>query len=735
MTIEQFTGQTIDKNLEFVFHPLLVPSCIEKRKYQVNIAQKAVKQNTLVVLPTSLGKTIIAVLTIAQILTEAPNSKILFLAPTRPLVSQHYHTFRKFFIPKVRLTLFSSGLSPVHRSMALNDNEIIFSTPQIIKNDTESGLYSLEGFGQIILDEVHKARKRYSYTFVASTYLSQCHHPLILGLTASPGKDLFRINELCETLQIEHIIFRNQESPDVAEYVHPIETFFERVELPEPIFQAKIILDTAIRKIMDYLYENEVFPKRRYTSKFQFIQLIQDLKMLDILLDQHLTENQREIYLKDAKYQGLHFPHLLYVFDPTQKQAIPHKGAVLSHVINGIYLEHLKEILTTQDIRMYHTYLKKLQDRAKSGNKRVQRFLNSKYLKGISKLLKPIHQSPKIKPLIQILNQEFSLDSQAKIIVFTQYREMGKYLVQQINHTFGKEQAKKTAYRFVGQSSRRDDSGLSQDEQKELIDLFSDGKYRVLVATSVAEEGLDIPNVNAVIFYDSVPNEIRLIQRRGRTGRHSTGKCYCLVSPGTLDEIYHHVSHSKENKMQLLLQHPEQIDVSAPLQRSSKRPQHVQQSLSEIKEIYQNHKYLKQKQAIEQIDERLASHQPPQLSSKERRSDCSCKVSDYTKILTDMGKSRSLHKHNNLPKHSSCRNQNKILAENRITKKVFEWILSTMETIGSLRKNVLYCGLEELFKLAGEEGIDHLKLEVTINRSLQAKLFMERNSQLLYTYV
>ncbi|MHA1672769.1 MAG: DEAD/DEAH box helicase family protein, partial [Promethearchaeota archaeon] len=174
MTIEQFIDHSNDKILEYVNHPLLIPSIIEKRTYQENISRKAVAQNTLVVLPTSLGKTIIAVLTIARTLIEAPSSKILFLAPTRPLVSQHYHTFRKFFVPKVKLSLFSSGLSPVQRSMAVNDNEIIFSTPQIIKNDTEAGLYSLEGFGQIVFDEVHKARKKYSYTYVASTYLAQC---------------------------------------------------------------------------------------------------------------------------------------------------------------------------------------------------------------------------------------------------------------------------------------------------------------------------------------------------------------------------------------------------------------------------------------------------------------------------------------------------------------------------------------------------------------------------------
>ena len=44
-----------------------------------------------------------------------------------------------------------------------------------------------------------------------------------------------------------------------------------------------------------------------------------------------------------------------------------------------------------------------------------------------------------------------------------------------------------------------------------------------LVATSIAEEGLDIPEVDLVVFYEPIPSEIRYIQRRGRTGRKTAG--------------------------------------------------------------------------------------------------------------------------------------------------------------------------------------------------------------------
>src|SRR6056297_2071080 len=247
-----------DKKPTYINHPLLVKDKIRFRKYQNNIAKVAAKKNTLVVLPTALGKTIIGLLSIVRILYKAPHSKILILAPTRPLVLQHYNTFQDFLIDKVRCCLISSNLGPIKRAYALNENDIFFSTPQIIQNDLKAGLYDLKGFSQIIFDESHKARKRYAYTFVAAKYFEQCTHPLTLGLTASPGKDLFRINDLCRTLKTEEIMFRNDESEDIKEYIYATEEIIRNIEMPDEIFKSQLILDTAIRKIMDYLYEREI---------------------------------------------------------------------------------------------------------------------------------------------------------------------------------------------------------------------------------------------------------------------------------------------------------------------------------------------------------------------------------------------------------------------------------------------------------------------------------------------
>ena len=104
--------------------------------------------------------------------------------------------------------------------------------------------------------------------------------------------------------------------------------------------------------------------------------------------------------------------------------------------------------------------------------------------------------------------------------------------------------------RFVGQGSREGDKGMTQKQQKEILDQFRNGEYNILVATSVGEEGLDIPSTDAVIFYEPVSSAIRLIQRRGRTGRNRPGEVFIFVTLGSRDEAALWSSRGKEQQMQ-----------------------------------------------------------------------------------------------------------------------------------------------------------------------------------------
>lgn len=153
-------------------------------------------------------------------------------------------------------------------------------------------------------------------------------------------------------------------------------------------------------------------------------------------------------------------------------------------------------------------------------------------------------EHPKLGEIAHIVEEEFKKAENPKILIFTQFRDTAATLVNTLNQN---ERIK--AALFIGQASNTRTKGLSQKEQKEIIEQFREGTINVLCATSIGEEGLDIPEVNAVIFYEPIPSAIRKIQRAGRTARHAPGKLFILVTKGTRDEINHYASSAREKKM------------------------------------------------------------------------------------------------------------------------------------------------------------------------------------------
>jgi Fanconi anemia group M protein len=153
-------------------------------------------------------------------------------------------------------------------------------------------------------------------------------------------------------------------------------------------------------------------------------------------------------------------------------------------------------------------------------------------------------EHPKVSRVVAVVEEEIQSNPKAKIIVFTHYREICEMVTAELNNVKGAR-----VVRFVGQATKGRDKGMKQKEQVALLQRFRDGDFNVLVATSVAEEGLDIPATDLVIFYEPVPSEIRTIQRRGRTGRSRAGKVVYLITRNTRDEGAYWVSKRKEGRM------------------------------------------------------------------------------------------------------------------------------------------------------------------------------------------
>jgi len=198
-------------NMSYFNHPLLRKNLLRFREYQEIISNSALNKNTLVILPTALGKTIISLLVSVNILYNHKEKRILILAPTRPLVNQHWDSFISNIKLLDKQTVVVTGKIPPHaRTIVWNNNTIrlFFSTPEVVKNDIIAKRLSLVDFFLVVFDEAHRAVRDYAYTFIADQYIKHCLNPLILGLTASPGSEKNKIQEITCLLKILNLKLR-----------------------------------------------------------------------------------------------------------------------------------------------------------------------------------------------------------------------------------------------------------------------------------------------------------------------------------------------------------------------------------------------------------------------------------------------------------------------------------------------------------------------------------------------
>lgn len=480
------------------------------RDYQKNIFNTAKNANTLVVLPTGVGKTLIALMLSVERQKKHLKTKNLMLAPTRPLVEQHFEYFKKY-LPELfaDIQLFTGSVPASQRKKIWQTADIIFSTPQCIANDLEKNLYNLKDTSLLIIDEAHRCLKNYDYTKVVRFYKEQSLFPRILGLTASPGSDPEKVRQICQHLAIEKIELRTRNSEDVKPYMQERE--FEKVEVPFPSEFVKL------RVLLKTIFEHKVQQLRNLNLIFGPVNKITLLKLQTKLAMQAKTKNVQAMI-------------------------------GMSLTAQAIKISHALELLETQTLSGLNAYLKSLIKQAEEKKSRgVQTLVkmpqfNSAFIY-LNELLAKKIEHPKIQEIVTLVENEFNQKKDAKIIIFAQFRETAQTISKKLNEI--KEIKSST---FIGQA-KKVSSGMSQKEQKKIVKNFKEGKLNVLCATSIGEEGLDIPEVNAVIFYEPTPSAIRKIQRGGRTARLTPGKIIILITKNTRDEIYHYASNAKERKM------------------------------------------------------------------------------------------------------------------------------------------------------------------------------------------
>ncbi|WP_422586562.1 DEAD/DEAH box helicase [Methanothrix sp.] len=494
----------------YLEHSLLKPHTVEKRLFQMDLAASALKSSSLIVVPTGLGKTVIALMVL---LARLDKGRVLFLAPTKPLVEQHAAFLRHVLTDGGEVTMMTGEMMPEKRKAAWEAARITVSTPQVIENDLLSRRIDLEDVSLIIFDEAHRAVGNYAYVYIAERYAREGTNPLVLGITASPGSEKEKIAEICTNLSIENIQTRSEKDSDVAPFVHSREIEWVKLTVPKELLDIRSAIEDVLLERIDDLNRLGISPARidpRATKK-------------ELLGLQAMLMSSAKRQANQATFKGI---------------------SILAEVLK---LYHAVELAETQGTEALLKYFQRLQGEAisRSGSKASRRIMEDPKFRQAMQALEVLKvEHPKPAMVRKILTEQIEAKPESRIMVFTNYRDTASALIR-----FLKEDPKIKAVRFVGQSSRADDEGLSQKKQAEILQSFRAGEYNVLIATSVGEEGIDIPATDMVLFYEPVPSEIRSIQRKGRTGRARSGRVVVLIARGTRDEAYYWISDRKEKTM------------------------------------------------------------------------------------------------------------------------------------------------------------------------------------------
>jgi len=494
-------------------HPYLSSNYVEARAYQLKALNSVLNSSTLLVLPTAMGKTPIEFMAIAEKLLQNPGKKALLIAPTNPLLAQHFSDAEKFLnIPSEEIVMINGGIHWKKREGIVKNAKLVLSTPQVIRNDVKRGILSLSNYCLLVIDEAHHASGKHAMGEVADQYLEHAISGLLLGATASPGSTEKSIINLTNRLDSKNIFSMQRSNPLIKPYAIELESNVINLDLPIKIQE----MVEPLKKWLDGMVET-----LQRTGVYLHKGIVTRTGLNDAM--------KRANYLIERKSQ--------------------HGWNSIKIIVDAIRVLQLINLISTQGIISTRNYMRRAESQFQKGEKKLSRFVQKKEfidLKNEIYNMKEIHN--KMDKVKELVKEQIEMDPDSRIIVFASLRDSVKSISITLNGINGIN-----AIPFVGQSSRDGDEGMTQKQQISTLNKFREGELNVLVATSVGEEGLDIPSADRVVFYEPVASEIRTIQRRGRTGRHKDGYVYILVSKNTRDEGIRHAAVAKEIRMHRIL--------------------------------------------------------------------------------------------------------------------------------------------------------------------------------------
>ncbi|KAF9582293.1 hypothetical protein BGW38_000397 [Lunasporangiospora selenospora] len=583
-----------------------------KRDYQYNIIRRALFTNTLVSLPTGLGKTFIAAVVMLNYYRWFPQSKIIFMAPTRPLVNQQIEAcFNIVGIPQEDTIELTGQQNSESRKEHWKERRVVFCTPQVAQNDIKSGICPADAIVCLVFDEAHRATGRYAYSEVIRMLEGRNRDIRIMALTATPGSDVRTVQQVVQNLKIAKIELRTEDSMDLQRYVFKRVVQEKVVPCGPEISRIRDRFMRLMRPFLDRLSKHGIL---RTTDPAQLSRFI-ILQGRDAYIREHPQHSAlKSMILKYANVaMGLvHAYDLLVVhgiksfyanMDPFTKPnsnttgsrnnssgssagSKPHKGAGSKRKYpgdddddsgndgngngngNGKDDEARRSLAlrAMEEVPDFMRMMEELRQRMKHPDFMshpklerligvvVQHFLDHQDEVDSRNQAMALQRAEAVDNRLNDAEFEGEEDSgtkmQTRVIVFANYRES----VEEISRVLDQHRPLIKVQSFIGQATTKGKKGISQKEQQRVVADFQKGEHNVLVATSIGEEGLDIGDVDLIVCYDSHASPIRMLQRMGRTGRKRKGKICLLLSEGQEEQKYRRSVNQYKNVQKAITQ-------------------------------------------------------------------------------------------------------------------------------------------------------------------------------------
>ncbi|CDK26653.1 unnamed protein product [Kuraishia capsulata CBS 1993] len=581
---EEYVYKEISKPITFKNHhnldlqalkTFVYPTNLEFRDYQFDIVTKSLTQNVLCTLPTGLGKTFIASTVMLNFYRWTTDSKIIFMAPTRPLVAQQVKAcFGITGIPRHDTAILLDKVKK-NRAEIWAEKRVFFTTPQVVENDLSSGFVDPKKIVCIVVDEAHRAKGNYSYVNVVKFIRRFSNSFRVLALTATPSADVEGVQQIIDNLMISKVAVRTEKSIDIVKYMKRRKV--EKIQCdptPDMVQILELVAEAAspiLKKANDaHIYEARDPVKINAFQAMEASQKViknpalpEGLKWTYYFLLQLLTTvgqcfRRLNIYGINSFYSYFHEKHDEFTTKYENKKST-------NKIAASFYYHHLIKSM----VKFCDEVIARDEEEARNG-----------------KVLKGVFSHPKFERMVEEILFFFESNPEnknSKIIVFTEFRESALEIVTVLeNANTSKERAVMRPHIFIGQSREKEkfdqtkflnknkkkkskkkkmgdasdeeesslptsagstrssgrlgssedaqQKGMNQKQQKDLIKKFKDGTYNILVATSIGEEGLDIGEVDMIVCFDSTSSPIKNIQRMGRTGRKRDGKVLLLYS-------------------------------------------------------------------------------------------------------------------------------------------------------------------------------------------------------------